>query len=324
MIAVYLLGCLVGLVLLARASDALVVGSSALAARLGMPVLVVGVVVIGFGTSAPELLVSGLAAATGSPAIGIGTVIGSNIANLTLVLGAAALVAPIAVHATVVRREAPLSLMASVAFALAVQEGLTRGQGLLLLALLGLALSLLLRWALRSRDTAARQSQDLSDDVEELIAQEGGPTVGRAALQAVLGLVGTLAGAEALVWGAVGVARSAALPEGFIGATIVAIGTSLPELVTAAQAARRGETDLIVGNLLGSNLFNSLAVGGVIAVAADGAGVGIALQHTGVAVMLAVSALALFFMWRRFRVVRWEAAVLIAVYVATVPLLTGG
>lgn len=319
----YLFACVVGLALLARASDALVIGSSALASRLGLPTLVVGVVIIGFGTSAPELLVSGLAAASGSSAIGVGTVIGSNIANLSLVLGAAALVAPIAVRAGVVRREAPLALLASAAFAVALQAGLTRADGLLLLLLLAGSLTLLVRWALQARTAAGDGSQELREDVDELLSTDADRPVSRVAIQALTGLVGTLLGAEALVWGAVGVAHAAALPEGFIGATIVAVGTSLPELVTATQAARRGEADLIVGNLLGSNLFNALAVGGAVAVIDGGAAVGSGLRVVGVTVMLAVSALAMLFMRRRFQVLRWEAATLVAAYVATLPLLAG-
>ncbi len=321
MVVAYGLACLAGLLLLARASDALVLGSSALASRWGVPTLVIGVVVIGFGTSAPELLVSGIAAASGAPAIGIGNVIGSNIANLSLVLGVAALVAPVAVHTGVVRREAPLSLTASVAFALALQTGLDRTDGLLLLALLVGALALLIRWAMRARPPAGAGGGELGREVTDLLVGEAGRGWSGVAVQAFGGLVGTLLGAELLVWGAVGIARAAALPEGFIGATVVAVGTSLPELVTGAQAARRGESDLIVGNLLGSNVFNALAVGGLVGVISGGTEVEVGLRTTGVVVMLAVSALAMLFMRRRFRVLRWEAAALIGVYVATLPLL---
>jgi cation:H+ antiporter len=322
-LAAYVLACVVGLALLARASDALVLGSSALASRLGLPTLVIGVVVIGFGTSAPELLVAALAAASGSPAIGVGAVIGSNIANLSLVLGVAGLVAPIAVHAGVVRREAPLSLAASLAFAVAVQPGLSRAAGLVLLVLLATALALLVRWALRAR-AAGEGAEELREDVVELLSDEVARPGIRVVAQALGGLVGTLLGAEILVWGAVGVAHAMALPEGFIGATIVAIGTSLPELVTAAQAARRGEADLIVGNLLGSNIFNALAVGGVVGVIDGGTDVEAGLRVTGVGVMLLVSAVAMLFLRRHFRVVRWEAATLVALYVATLPLLARG
>ncbi|HET9656781.1 MAG TPA: calcium/sodium antiporter [Kineosporiaceae bacterium] len=323
MLAGYLVVCVVGLALLARSSDALVVGSSALAARLGVPTLVIGLVVIGFGTSTPELLVSGLAAASGSPAIGVGTVIGSNIANLSLILGAAALVAPVAVRAEVVRREAPLALLASLAFALALQNGLTRIDGVLLLLLMAACLALLLHWASGDRTLPAQRSQELGEDVAELVAADAGRSLSRVGVQAAAGLLGTLLGAQALVWASVGMARAAGLSEGFVGATIVAVGTSLPELITSAQAARRGEPDLIVGNLLGSNLFNALAVGGVVAVIDGGTAVGPGLRVTGCLVMLAVSALAMLFMRRRFRVIRWEAATLIAVYVATLPLLGG-
>jgi cation:H+ antiporter len=324
MLAVYLLACVAGLAMLARASDALVVGSSSLASRWGVPTLVVGVVVIGFGTSAPELLAAGLAAASGSPAIGVGTVIGSNIANLTLVLGIAALIAPIGVHAEVVRREAPLALMATAIFALTLQNGLTRIDGALLLVAMGLALALLVRWALRARADTSSGSSELGHDVAELVSEQASRSNRQVARQALAGLAGTLLGAETLVWGAVEVAHLASLPEGFVGATVVAVGTSLPELVTAAQAARRGETDLIVGNLLGSNLFNALAVGGLVGVVDGGTAVGPGLRVTGVAVMLGTSTLALLFMRRRFQVTRWEAATLVAVYAATLPLLASG
>jgi cation:H+ antiporter len=324
MLAVYLLACVAGLAMLARASDALVVGSSSLACRWGVPTLVVGVVVIGFGTSAPELLAAGLAAASGSPAIGVGTVVGSNIANLTLVLGIAALIAPISVHAGVVRREAPLALVATAIFALTLQHGLTRIDGALLLVAMGLALALLVHWALRARAAQPAGSSELSHDVTELVAEHATRSDRQVVFQALVGLAGTLLGAEALVWGAVEVAHLASLPEGFVGATVVAVGTSLPELVTAAQAARRGETDLIVGNLLGSNLFNALAVGGLVGVVDGGTAVGPGLRVTGVAVMLGTSTLALLFMRRRFQVIRWEAATLVAVYAATLPLLATG
>ena len=334
MIAFELMAVVAGLALLARAADALVLGCSGVAARIGVPSVVVGVVVIGFGTSAPELLVSGIAAVSGAPALGVGAVVGSNIANLTLVLGAAALVAPVAVRAAVVRREAPLSLAACVAFALAVRAGMPRLAGLALLLLLALALLVLVRAALRDQpptdapaaDRAGRSedagaSAAIARDVEGLLAEQTTVPLRQVGLQAAGGLLGTLLGAQALVWGAVGLARAMSLPEGFIGATVVAVGTSLPELVTAVQASRRGEPDLVVGNLLGSNLFNALAVGGLVALLSGGATVGDGLRGAGLIVMLAVAALATVFMRRRFAVVRWEAATLIAVYVATLPLL---
>jgi cation:H+ antiporter len=321
-LTVYLLWCLAGLVLLARSADVLVVNSSALAERLGVPAVVVGVVVIGFGTSTPELLVSGLAATAGSAQIGIGNIVGSNIANLSLVLGIAALVAPVGVHVRVVRREVPMTVLATVVFALAVQGGITRAEAAGMLVLLAGCLTLLLRWSV---DERAEQEGDrtFAGEVEEFLEDEQGRPLRRLAGGASLGLLGTLAGGQALVWGAIGLARGAGLSEGFVGVSIVAVGTSLPELVTAAQASRRGESDLIVGNLLGSNLFNALAVGGVVGLILPEASAGPALAVTGVLIMLAVSALALGFMVRRFQVVRWEAAVLVAVFVGCLPLMAG-
>lgn len=297
-------------------------GCSSLAERAGVPAVVVGVVVIGFGTSAPELLVSGLAAAAGSAAIGIGNVIGSNIANLTLVLGAAALVSPVGVHVRLIRREVPLALAASVAFGLAVQGGLSRAEGGVLMAALALCLAVLLRWAMagRGRDTDVGLLGQETDELLEI----GARTLRGSLWRAGWGLVGTLAGAQALVWGAVGVAGGLGLSEGFVGVTIVAVGTSLPELVTAAQASRRGESDLLVGNLMGSNVFNALGVGGLVGLLSPRAAVGRSLTATGVMIMLGVAVLALAFMARGFRVVRWEAAVLVAVFVGCLPLLAGG
>lgn len=316
------LACLVGLALLARSADWLVLGCSALAELAGVPAVVVGVVVIGFGTSAPELLVSGLAAAAGSAGIGIGNVIGSNIANLTLVLGAAALVAPVGVHVRLVRREVPLALAASAAFAVAVQGGLSRSEGFLLIAGLAVSLSLLLWWAMAGRGRDGDLVL-LRQETDELL-QAGARTMRGSLWQAGSGLLGTLVGAQTLVWGAVGLAGGLGLSEGFVGVTIVAVGTSLPELVTAAQASRRGESDLLVGNLLGSNVFNALGVGGLIGLLAPRAAVARSLTVTGVVIMIGVAVLALAFMARGFRVVRWEAAVLVAVFVGSLPLLAAG
>ncbi len=320
MLAAYLAACLAGLVLLARSADALVIGASSVAARLGVPSVIVGVVVIGFGTSAPEMLVSGLAAASGSADIGFGNVVGSNIANLTLVLGVAAMTAPIVVRVEVVRREVPLALLASVLFAGALQGGLSRREGLGLIIVLALALWALVRWALAGGTQPAAVA--LGHEVDDLVEA---PRAGsRVAVQTVGGLLGTLAGAQLLVWGAVGIASGMGLSEGFIGATVVAVGTSLPELVTAAQAARRGESDLIVGNLMGSNLFNALAVGGVIGLIQPDVVAGPEVAVTGCLLMIAVSVLALAFMVRGFRVVRWEAAVLVGTFISALPLLAAG
>ncbi len=312
--------CFVGLLLLAYSADQLVIGSSALAARFGVPPVVIGVLVMGFGTSAPELLVSGIAAAEGAMDIGVGNVLGSNIANVTLVLGAGALVAPIAVQTQVIRREAPLALVACAVFAVVVQGGLTRLDGALLLVALIAALLLLLRWATGPEAEAA----NFDEDVAEALAEHRGERARsglRLSIQAAGGLIGTLAGAQILVWGARGLAREANLSEGFVGLTIVAVGTSLPELMTALQAARRGESDLLVGNLLGSNIFNALAVGGLIGMVGQAGPVDPALTGIGVWLMLATSVLATIFMGRRFVVARWEGLILLAAFAISLPLV---
>ena len=341
------LAVVAGLALLAYSADHLVLGASRVAARLGVPALVVGVVVIGFGTSAPEMLVSGLAAGRGAADVGVGNVVGSNLANLTLVLGVAALVGPLAVRSTVVRREVPLSLAASGLFALLLQDGLDVRDGVVLVAAMVAALVLLLRWTSRDRRASddtnlvpsvlepAGPDPELAEEVVDLL-ERGADGVAPAhdaagvaaplrseLLRSAAGLVGTLAGAQLLVWGAVGIADATGLSGGFVGVTIVAVGTSLPELLTAAQAARRGQSDLVVGNLLGSNIFNALTVGALVALLAPGREVGDVLVRTGSIVMMGAALLSMLFMWRRYTVTRVEAAVLVAAYVAVLPALSG-
>lgn len=305
-----LLAVIAGLVLLAKASDRFVTGASATASALGMSPVVVGAVVIGFGTSTPELLVSGLAALQGNAALGVGNVIGSNTANLALVMAAAALVSPFAVHAGVLRRELPLAAAATVAFPLALMGGLTRTEGVVLVAALVAALVVVV---------AASRGPGNEELAEEVVAHTP-PGRLRSYLGATLvGLVGTLAGAQALVWGATGIATGLGLSGGLVGLTLVAVGTSLPELMTAVAAVRRNEHELVVGNVLGSNLFNSLGVGGLIALLAPGAAVpGLLIA---IVVMLGVTAAAAALLHRKRRLGRGEAALLLGAYVLTLPLL---
>jgi cation:H+ antiporter len=316
----FILACAGGLGLLAFASDHLVVGACSLAERVGVPTLVIGVVLIGFGTSAPETMVAVLSSLRGDPGVSLGDIAGSDIANLTLVLGAGAVVAPVTVGATVIRREAVLALTATVAFVLALRDGLGYRDGLVLYGMLALALLLMLRWARQGSPVAAASGQ-LAGEVDELVQGEPSRSVAVAVAVTVAAMLGTLAGAQALVWGAVHLASRAGVSDGVIGATVVAIGTSLPELVTTVQAARRGQHDLLVGNLLGSNLFNCLGVAGVVAVLAPGQPIDLGLRTTGSLAMLATSLLALAFMRRGFRVTRVEGGTLLAAYAVLIPLL---
>jgi cation:H+ antiporter len=302
-----------GVVLLAYASDQFVIGAARAATLLRLSPIVIGAVVIGFGTSAPELLVSALAAGQGTLDVAVGNVVGSNIANLSLVLGAAALFTPIAVNATVLRREAPLSFATVALFALLVQGGLGLLEGSILIAALIGGLWLILR-------SAREDDPTLTGEVEDFLTP-GLPSARRETVRIVLGLVGTLAGAQLLVWAATTIAGELGLAEGFVGLTVVAIGTSLPELATAVQAARKAETGLIVGNLLGSNLFNSTMVAGTAALIGPGIPLDPTLTGLATILMVAVAALATATMVTGRRVVRWEGVVMVVAYLAVLPLL---
>ena len=307
-----ILALLVGVAVLAWSADQFVLGAARVALVKQVPTLVVGVVIVGFGTSAPELLVSALATVGDEPAVAVGNVIGSNIANLSLLLGIGALLVPLAVDSRTVRREALLVVAAVVLLGLAVQgDGITRIEGAGLLVAMVIALFIV---------TRKSPGDVLGDEVAEL-ADVASHSLGREIVRTVIGLAGTIAAAQLLLWGALDLADRAGLSGGFVGATLVAVGTSLPELVTVIQSARRNETDLIVGNLLGSNLFNALVVGGVIGLIG-----GPALDDTslttlaaGAAVVIAVvAALA---MRTRHTVSRVEGAALVVAYLALVPLL---
>ena len=306
-------GILFGLALLTFAADSFVVGAARLAVLLRISPIVVGAVVIGFGTSAPELLTSGLAAANGRIDLAVGNIVGSNVANLTLVLGVAALVTPIVVGSSVLRREAPLSLAAVLVFGLAVQNGLTTIEGVVLAVVLAGSLLAIIALSRGSDDA-------LLADVEGFLAGSI-PSPARETVRVVLGLGGTVAAAWVLVESAIRVASELGLAEGFVGFTVVAVGTSLPELATAVQAARRGETDLIVGNLLGSNLFNAAAVGALAAFVGTGEVPDPNMTGVGVGLMIGLALLATVFMVTGRRVVRWEGALLLVGYFAVLPLL---
>jgi cation:H+ antiporter len=310
--ALSVLGIVVGLAVLTYASDQFVVGAARVARTLRLSPILIGAVVIGFGTSAPEMLVSGLAGAQGSLDIGVGNIIGSNVANLSLVLGIAALVTPIVVSSPVLKREAPISLAATMVFAVVVQGGLAGGEAAILSVVLIVGLGLII--------LGARQGDDaMSAEVDEFLTSD--TTTTRETIRTLLGLGFTLGSAQVLVVSAVAIADQLGLEEGFVGLTIVAIGTSLPELATAIQAARKGETDLIVGNLLGSNLFNAGAVGAVAGFLGPGALNDPSLTGTAVYLMVGISVLATIFMITGRRVGRREGAVLLLIYVAAVPLL---
>ncbi|GAA1382802.1 calcium/sodium antiporter [Catellatospora chokoriensis] len=320
--ALQILLCVAGLVLLTFAADHLVLGSSRLATRLRISPVVVGVVVIGLGTSAPEFLVSALAAARGDTGIAVGNIVGSNILNLTLILGVAALITPFAVDSRVIRREVPLAVASVGLFAVLAWFGLNPLTALLLAAATAAALFTLVRWA------RAGGNQEIATEVAEFDAQGGAVIVAPVKhspvwfepVRTVLGLVGVLAGAQLLVANASAIAEQFGVPQIIIGFTLVALGTSLPELVTTIQAQRRGESDLVVGNLFGSNLFNSLAGGAVVGFASgmdNPARAGITL----LVAMLFTALLAWALLRRGLRLTRADGLMLLGAYLLTLPLL---
>ena len=244
-----------GLILLVWSADKFVEGSATTASHFGTPPLLIGMVVVGFGTSAPEMAVSALAASQGNPGLALGNAYGSNITNIALILGITALLAPIAVHSQVMRKELPILILVTAFAGWQLWDGdLSRMDAIGLM----LAFVVLIGWSicqgLRQPDDAL--AKEMTDEVNAM-------PVRKAILWLVVGLLLLIISSRILVWGAVDLATTFGISDLVIGLTIVAVGTSLPELASSIIAARKGEHDLALGNILGSNLFNTLAVVGI-------------------------------------------------------------
>ncbi|MFZ5562648.1 MAG: calcium/sodium antiporter [Thermodesulfobacteriota bacterium] len=246
-----------GLIVLVLSADRFVDGASSIAGHFGMPPLLIGMVIVGFGTSAPELTVSVLAALDANAGIALGNAYGSNITNIALILGFTAVISPIAVHSRVLRTELPiLTGVTALAGWQMADGGISRFDALVLLAVFGC----LMAWSIRQG--LVKKADTLGGEVERELAARTMP-LKRAAFWLAMGLVLLIAGSRVLVWGAVTIARSFGVSDLIIGLTIVAVGTSLPELASSIAATRKGEADIALGNVLGSNLFNTLAVVGL-------------------------------------------------------------
>ena len=306
----------VGLVVLSLAADQFVRGAARLAVVLRLAPIVVGAIVVGFGTSAPEMLVSTLAAANGRLDIGVGNIVGSNVANISLVLGAASFVAVVPVSSSVVRRDAAVSVAAVALFALLVQGDISRLEGLVLVAALVAWFVLVL--------TGARTGESASDmeDLSELVGEHP-PALGVETARTVVSLALVAGSAYILVEGAERVAEALNLSGGFVGYTMVAVGTSAPELVTAVAAARQRETELLVGNLLGSNVFNSLAVGGAIGLVGPGPVGDVTVQTLGSLMMVVICVVSWVAMVIGHKVSRIDGVVLLGLWVVSIVLLAG-
>ena len=246
-----------GFVAVVWGADRFVYGAAGLASNLGVSRLVIGLTIVAFGTSAPEMLVSGMAAMAGSREMGVGNAVGSNITNVTLVLGAAALVQPLSIHSRLLIREIPiLFLTMAVAWAFLWDGELSRVEGLLLL----FGMFLLVAWI---GTQGRKEDPGYSDPPADAFAHDDIPSslpTAKAIVLFSVGLILLLAGSRVLVWGAIGIARDLGVSELVVGLTLVALGTSLPELAASVAAARRGEQDIAVGNVVGSNMFNLLGV----------------------------------------------------------------
>lgn len=295
-----------GLVLLTLAADRLVLSAARLSRLWGMSAVLIGALIIGMGTSLPELLVSTLAAARGEMDLAMGNIIGSNVANLSLVLGVSVVILPVAGHLHTIKREGVLMLSAVAVLGLSAWGGaITKLEGLIML--LGLIVSgwLLTRWS----------RQDIAEGIVTIDVDDVAPPGRGAAVELVIGvatLAATLLGADLLLRGARTIATELGLSQGFIGLSLLAVGTSLPELATGIAAARRKENALVIGNVLGSNLVNSLGVAGAAALAGGPFTTGF---RGPIIIMVVISTLAGILTATGNRLVRWEGAVLIAGFV---------
>jgi cation:H+ antiporter len=248
---------ILGLALLVWSADRFVDGSAATARYFGMPPLLIGMVVIGFGTSAPEMVVSVLAASQGNPGIALGNAYGSNITNIALILGITALISPILVNSQVLRKELPILAAVTVLAAWQIWDGeLTRMDAVVLLAVF----AGLMGWTIWHG--MQKKADALGSEVEQELEAHAMP-IKRAIFWLIIGLILLIISSRILVWGAVEIAHGFGVSDLIIGLTIVAVGTSLPELASSIIATRKGEHDLALGNIIGSNLFNTLAVVGI-------------------------------------------------------------
>lgn len=255
------LAVVVGLVVLVWSADRFVDGAVGVAQFLGMSTFLIGMLVVGFGTSAPEMVVSILSALNDTPQLALGNAYGSNIANIALILGATALVAPVVVKKQAMLRDIPILVLMTVLTVLLLKDGnVSFADGaVLLVAFVALTLFNILM-GLKEKRNHEKESSEESVPVKV--------SIGKSILWLLVGISLLIVSSRLLVWGAVNIAQALGVSNLLIGLTIVAVGTSLPELASSIAAARRGENDLAVGNVIGSNAFNTLVVVGIAAVIA--------------------------------------------------------
>ena len=310
----YLGAILAGFAILVWSADKFVDGAAATAKHLGMPSLLIGILIVGFGTSAPEMVVSAIAAMEGNTGLALGNAIGSNIVNIALILGVTAIVAPITVNSKIVKKEIPLLLLIVLFSGYLLSDNtLTFAEGIILL----FGFFALVGWSIFAAIKGKGDALE-SDMEDELIEHARSLKVG--IIWLIIGLVLLIASSRLLVWGSVGVATEFGVSDLIIGLTIVALGTSLPELAASVIAARKGEHDIAIGNVVGSNMFNILAVIGIATVISPMNNIPLEVLQRDWIVMLVLT-IALLVMSYGFRakngvINRVEGTILILCYVA--------
>lgn len=256
----------IGLVVLVWSADKFVDGAVGIAKFCGMSTLLIGMVIVGFGTSAPEMVVSALSAMQGNPELALGNAYGSNIANIALILGVTAVIMPVLVKREALKRDLPVLLVVTaLTIGLLLDGNVSRMDGVILLLVFAAVMGFNIWSELHAKKKVA--GEDASDVIESDAdnGAEKDMSLGKSIFWLVFGLVLLVLSSRALVWGACDIARALGVSDLLIGLTIVAVGTSLPELASSIVAARKGEDDLAFGNIVGSNLFNTLAVVGIAA-----------------------------------------------------------
>ena len=263
---------ILGLVVLVWSADKFVDGAVGIAKFCGMSTLLIGMVIVGFGTSAPEMVVSALSAMQGNPELALGNAYGSNIANIALILGVTAVIMPVLVKRDALKRDLPVLLVVTaLTIGLLLDGDVSRMDGVILLLVFAAVMGFNIWSELHSKKKAAGEVVSDSAESETAVEQESAEpaaehvSLGKSIFWLVLGLALLVLSSRALVWGACDIARALGVSDLLIGLTIVAVGTSLPELASSIVAARKGEDDLAFGNIVGSNLFNTLAVVGIAA-----------------------------------------------------------
>lgn len=302
-IVLYLVG---GLVLLFIGAEGLIRGSSNLAIKIGITPLVVGLTVVAFGTSAPELVVSLKSALIGNSSIALGNVIGSNIANIALILGVAALIRPIDVHSNVIMRDIPIMIgisMLLIIFLLDGELGLIDG----IIFVTGIVVYTIVNIILGHKE----KNPEVDAEFKEGLKSKVGVPI--SIVLVVVGLGMLILGANLFVQSAIAIAKLFHLSDAIIGLTIVAVGTSLPELITSIVASYKKEADIVIGNVVGSNIFNILSILGIASIIIPIGSAGISYIDLGI---MLISAIVLFPLTKTgFSITRLEGALLIAGYV---------